>query len=90
MAWVKKGSVKSLGASLGAAVILALCARSMFGATAIGSVRVAFGRWQGEYHILTMEQGPFVRNIYGYHKGNIYVHFFSNILQGLRHSWELL
>ena len=42
-AYVRKGSVKSLGASLSAGVILALCARSMVGAPAIGAVRVAFG-----------------------------------------------
>ena len=43
MAYIRKGSVKSLGASLGAAFILALCGRNMVGSTAISSVRVAFG-----------------------------------------------
>ena len=47
-AYVRKGSVKSLGASLGAALILALCGRTMVGAAAVNSVRVAFG----EYHYL--------------------------------------
>lgn len=42
-AYIRKGSVKSLGASLGAGVILALCARSMVGAPTVGAVRVAFG-----------------------------------------------
>ena len=42
-AYVRKGSVKSLGASLSAGLILALCARSMVGAPAVGAVRVAFG-----------------------------------------------
>ncbi|KAG2490884.1 hypothetical protein HYH03_010801 [Edaphochlamys debaryana] len=41
-AFVKKGSAKSLGAGLGAALILFLCARSMV-AGAQGPARVAFG-----------------------------------------------
>ncbi len=43
MAFVRKGSSTSLGAGGGAALILALCARSMVGAGAVGSARVAFG-----------------------------------------------
>ena len=43
VAYFRKGSLKSLGSSLGAAVILALCGRNMVGATALSSIRVAFG-----------------------------------------------
>mmetsp|Transcript_16528 Transcript_16528/g.35756 ORF Transcript_16528/g.35756 Transcript_16528/m.35756 type:complete len:186 (-) Transcript_16528:880-1437(-) len=43
IAYVKKGSAKSLGAGLSASLVLALCARSMAGASAVGAVRVAFG-----------------------------------------------
>ncbi|GAX80351.1 hypothetical protein CEUSTIGMA_g7790.t1 [Chlamydomonas eustigma] len=43
IAYVRKGSTQSLGASLGASFILLLCARSMVGATALSSARVAFG-----------------------------------------------
>lgn len=40
--YFKKGSAKSLGAGLGAALILALCARSMVGPAGVGPARVAF------------------------------------------------
>lgn len=42
-AFVKAGSTKSLTSSCSAAVILALCARSMAGPAALNSARVAFG-----------------------------------------------
>ena len=42
-AFIKKSSKQSLGAGLSSAVILALCARSMEGLTAVPSARVAFG-----------------------------------------------
>ncbi|GIL55041.1 hypothetical protein Vafri_10694 [Volvox africanus] len=42
LAFARKGSAKSLGAGSGAALILALCARSMVGAAAMGPARVAF------------------------------------------------
>lgn len=45
--YFKKGSAKSLGAGLGAALILALCARSMVGPAGVGPARVAFGEWRG-------------------------------------------
>lgn len=44
LAYAKVGSVKSLGGGLGSGLILALCARSMVGAAAVGSARVAFGK----------------------------------------------
>jgi uncharacterized membrane protein (UPF0136 family) len=43
LAFVRKGSAKSLGASASAAVILALCAKAMVGPGAQGPARVAFG-----------------------------------------------
>ncbi|GLI67357.1 hypothetical protein VaNZ11_011534, partial [Volvox africanus] len=42
LALARKGSATSLGAGGGAALILALCARSMVGAAAVGPARVAF------------------------------------------------
>ncbi|GIL82806.1 hypothetical protein Vretimale_8179 [Volvox reticuliferus] len=42
LAFARKGSATSLGAGGGAALILALCARSMVGAAAVGPARVAF------------------------------------------------
>ncbi|KAL6753320.1 transmembrane proteins 14C-domain-containing protein [Haematococcus lacustris] len=40
--FAKAGSTKSLGGGLSAAIIAALSARSMVGASAVGGVRVAF------------------------------------------------
>lgn len=42
MGYIKKGSTKSLGGGVSGAVILALAARSMTGATALSGARVAF------------------------------------------------
>lgn len=43
MAYLKKGSTKSLGAGVSTSLLLALCARAMTSPAATGPARVAFG-----------------------------------------------